>query len=56
VRLPAPWRIPELVEEIRARRGEVAAEHTRRDRRSPAASARPGYAHGSTRHSDLPTR
>jgi hypothetical protein len=40
VRLPAPWRIPELLEEIRARQGETA--RTRPDRRSPAAPARPG--------------
>ena len=45
VRLPAPWRIQELVEEIRARRGQIAA-----------APARPSYAHGSTRHLDLPRR
>jgi len=56
VRLPAPWRPPELIEEIRARRAEDAAERARRDGRRPDATARPGYAHGSTRHSDLSTR
>jgi hypothetical protein len=28
VRLPAPWRIPDLIEDIRARRGAAATEPT----------------------------
>jgi DEAD/DEAH box helicase domain-containing protein len=54
VRLPAPWRIPELLEEIRARRDD--AGRGPRDRRSPAAAPRPGYVRTTTSHRNLPTR
>jgi len=43
VRLPAPWRIPDLIEEIAAGRGEKAAES---GPRPASARARTGYAPG----------
>jgi hypothetical protein len=43
VRLPAPWKIPELLEEIRAGRGPTSTDRRKPPRRK-AERARTGYA------------